>query len=572
MTWAAPGVNCAATLPCVRAAFGVYYELTARTTLMKIVEYLNRKPHTTLVLMGLVMVIYIGELDYVTGPMVALMDFYLIPIIFVAWFVGRWAGVFIALASALIWYGAKTLDPGSVVKPWLLLWNTIQRLGLFASVGLLTSEVAERKRVEQALRQSQEGLETRVRERTGELAHANEALQAEVAERTEAEKKLTLLNETLEQRVAERSAAAEQRARELARSESALRQQTSILQSILNSMGDGVIVADASANILLSNPAADRLIRAGLGTGDGGEQAEHYQTYLPQTLTAGASNEHPLLRAIRGETIDGAEVFLRPSDASGGLWLTVTGRPLIDEQGRIQGGVVVYTDISSRKLMEKQISEISDREQRRIGQDLHDNLCQHMVSIAFAAELLRDKLERKALAEAAQAETIAEMVNQGISQARNLARGLYPVRLEVDGLTSALEELAATTQTRNSIACHFACDEQVLIHDEVAGNNLYRIAQEAVNNAIKHGRGKNISIGLGAVEDEVTLTIKDDGIGFPETLDASSGMGLHIMNYRAKMIGAFLDIRRGAGGGTIVICSFHNQTEQKNEPLLAHKT
>jgi len=511
----------AATLPCARGAIGVYYEPTARTTLMKIFEYLNRKSHTTLVVMGLVMVIYIGELDYVTGPMVALMDFYLIPIIFVAWFVGRWAGVFMAVVSALIWYGAKALDPGSIVKPWLLLWNAGQRLGLFASVGLLTSEVAERKRVEQALRQAQEGLETR--------------------------------------------------ARELARSESALRQQTSILQSILNSMGDGVIVADASANILLSNPAADRLIRAGLGTGDRGEEAGHHQTYLPQTLTARASNEHPLLRAIRGETIDGAEVFLRPSGAADGLWLTVTGRPLMDEQGRIQGGVVVYTDISPRKLMEKQIAEISDREQRRIGQDLHDNLCQHMVSIAFAAELLRDKLERKELAEATQAETIAEMVNEGISQARNLARGLYPVRLEVDGLTSALEELAATAQARNNIACHFACDEQVLIHDEVAGNNLYRIAQEAVNNAIKHARAKNISIGLGAVEDEVTLTVKDDGIGFPEPLDAGAGMGLHIMNYRAKMIGAFLDIRRGAGGGTIVICSFHNQTVQKNERLLANK-
>jgi signal transduction histidine kinase len=430
--------------------------------------------------------------------------------------------VYIAVVAVLIWYGVKILDPGSIVKPWLLLWNAGQRLGLFASVGLLTSEVAERKRVEQALRQAQEGLETR--------------------------------------------------ARELVRSESALRQQTSILQSILNSMGDGVIVADASAGILLSNPAADRLIRAGLGTGDRGGQAGQHQTYLPQNLTARASNEHPLLRAIRGEIIDGAEVFLRPSGASDGLWLTVTGRPLIDEHGRIQGGVVVYNDISSRKLMEKEITEISDREQRRIGQDLHDNLCQHMVSIAFAAELLRDKLERKKLAEATQAETIAEMVNEGISQARNLARGLYPVRLEVDGLASALEELAATTQARNNVACLFACDEQVLIHDAVASNNLYRIAQEAVNNAIKHGRGKNISIGLGAVEDEVTLTVKDDGIGFPETLEAGSGMGLHIMNYRAKMIGAFLDIRRGAGGGTIVICSFHNQTFQKNEPLLTNKT
>jgi signal transduction histidine kinase len=510
------------TLPCVGGGVALYYGQTAQTNLMKIFEYLNRKSHTTLVVMGLIMTIYIGELDYVTGPMVALMIFYLIPIIFVAWFVGRWAGVFIAVVATLIWYGAKMMDPASIIQQWLLLWNTLQRLSLFASMALLTSELAERKRVEQALRQAQDGLEIR--------------------------------------------------ARELARSESALRQQSSILQSILNSMGDGVIVADAKANILLSNPAADRLIRAGLDTGNVEDQAERFQTYLPETLMTRGSNDHPLLRAIRGEIIDGAEVFLRPANVSdGGLWLTVTGRPLIDEHGSIQGGVVVYTDISARKLMEKQIAEISDREQRRIGQDLHDSLCQHMVSIGFAAELLRDKLARQGLVEAAQAENIAEMLNEGISQARNLARGLYPVRLEVDGLASALEELAANAQARNNIACTFACDEQVFIRDEVAGNNLYRIAQEAVNNAIKHGRGKNISIGLGAVEDEVTLTIKDDGVGFPDALDAGSGMGLHIMNYRAKMIGAFLDIRRGAGGGTIVICSFHNEIIQKNEQLLAHK-
>jgi signal transduction histidine kinase len=537
-----------------------------------IIEYLNGRSRTVLVLMGLVLVIYIGELDYVTGPMVALMVLYLIPVCFLAWFAGRWPGILIALVSSAIWYGAKYLDPGSIDRHGLLLWNTLQRFGLFSLLAVLTSEVAERKRVEQALRAAQEGLEMRVRQRTQELARANKAMHAEVLERTQAQANLRVLNETLEQRVAERSAAAEERARELARSEEALRQQTSILQSILNSMGDGVIVADAQGKILLSNPAAQRLIRAGLGIVDTDDSSERFKTYLSDTLTANPTNQHPLIRAIHGEVIDGAEIFLRQSDSSEGLWLAATGRPLIDEHGQIQGGVVVYRDMSARKQMEKQVAEISDREQRRIGQDLHDSLCQHLVSIAFASELLRDKLERYRLPEAAQAEIIAEMVNEGISQARDLARGLYPVRLEVDGLASALEELAATVQARNNITCHFSSEERVLIYDEVAGNNLYRIAQESVNNALKHGHCKNISIGLGAVDEEVILTVKDDGVGFPADLESSAGMGLNIMNYRAKMIGASLDIRRGAGGGTIVLCSFHNENLMaKNEPLLAAK-
>lgn len=536
-----------------------------------IIEYLNGRSRTVLVLMGLVLVIYIGELDYVTGPMVALMVFYLIPVCFVSWFAGRWPGILIAFVSSIIWYAAKYLDPGSIDKHWLLLWNTFQRFSLFSLLAVLTGEVTERKRIEQALRAAQEGLESRVRQRTEELALANEAMRAEVLERTQAQENLRALNETLEQRVAERSAAAEERARELARSETALRRQTSILQSILNSMGDGVIVADASRKILLSNPAAQRLMRSGLGFIDTDDFSEQFQTYLSEALTTHSTNQHPLLRAIQGEVIDGAEFFLRQRGSSEGIWVAATGRPLIDERGQIQGGVVVYRDMTARKQLEKQVAEISDREQRRIGQDLHDSLCQHLVSIAFASELLRDKLERDRLPEAARAEIIAEMVNEGISQARNLARGLYPVRLEVDGLASALEELAVAVQARNNIACRFTAEERVLIYDEVAGNNLFRIVQESVNNAVKHSHCKNISIGLGAVDDEVILTIKDDGVGFPADL-TSGGMGMSIMNYRAKMIDASLDIRRGAGGGTIVLCSFHNKNlAAGEEPSVATK-
>ena len=538
---------------------------------VKVVEYLSRKSRTTLLVWGLVGVAYVGAMDYATGP-IALLVFYLIPICFVAWFAGRIPGLVTALASAVVWYAVKTLGPEMVANHAALFWNFLMRLGVFGVSAILTTEVAVRKRVEEALRRAHEGLEARVRERTLELARANAALQGEVAERSRTEAKLKFLNETLEERVAERSAAAEERARELARSESALRQQTGILQSMLNSMGDGVIVADARAEILLYNPAAERLIRAGLGEVSPNQWMEHFEADLPDTVMDYPAGGHPLLRAVRGESITGAEFFLRGAGGAEGVWLAATGRPLVDEKGRVQGGVVVLSDVTPRKLMEKQIAEVSDREQRRIGQDLHDGLCQHLVSVAFAGELLRENLAGQQLPEAAQAEAIVEMVNEAISEARNVARGLYPVRLEVDGLASALEELAANVQSRSGVTCRFSCDERVCIFDEVAGSNLYRIAQEAVNNAVKHGGGTAISIGLGAVEEEVTLTVTDNGAGFPPASGRGGGMGLFIMNYRAKMIGASLDIRRGARGGTVVICSFHNDDVVEKEHAQSSET
>ncbi len=212
---------------------------------MRLIEYLSRKSRVTVTLIGLAVTVYIGEVDYLSGPMVAMLVFYTAPICFVAWFAGRWPGIFIAAVATLIWYAAKSIDPSAIDNYGVLVWNTLMRLGVFSFLAALTAEVAERKRVEEALRAAQEGLEGRVRERTQELAEANQALHAEVGERTLAQASLKALNETLEQRVAERSAAAEQRTQALARSEAALRQQKNILQSILDSMGDGVIVADA---------------------------------------------------------------------------------------------------------------------------------------------------------------------------------------------------------------------------------------------------------------------------------------------------------------------------------------
>jgi two-component system, LuxR family, sensor kinase FixL len=146
------------------------------------------------------------------------------------------------------------------------------------------------------------------------------------------------------------------------------------------------------------------------------------------------------------------------------------------------------------------------------------------------------------------------------------------VQLETDGLGIALQQLAASSSVRARVDCRVDCQHTVFVRQNAVATHLYRIAQEAVTNAIKHSHARTISIGLGAVEDEVTLTVKDDGIGFPESIDRPQGMGLHIMNYRARMIGAAFDIRRGARGGTIVICSFRNHNQLEDTHVHSSKT
>ncbi|MCC6797831.1 MAG: PAS domain S-box protein, partial [Candidatus Hydrogenedentes bacterium] len=215
----------------------------------------------------------------------------------------------------------------------------------------------------------------------------------------------------------------------------------------------------------------------------------------------------------------------------------------------------IGVDITDRRKLERQVLEISAREQMRIGQDLHDRLGQHLTGVAFKSQVLAEDLQAKKVAEATTASTIVEMVSDAINQTRGLARGLYPVHLEADGLMTALQELAAQTQSLFSIRCRFVCEEPILIHDVSVATHLYRIAQEALNNAVRHGKPKSIEIRLQENGDAVELRIRDDGIGIDPEANGKQGLGLSIMQYRARMIDGTLQIARAEGGGTIVNCS-----------------
>jgi PAS domain S-box-containing protein len=233
-----------------------------------------------------------------------------------------------------------------------------------------------------------------------------------------------------------------------------------------------------------------------------------------------------------------------------------TGEPMADDRKAMAKLIGTLLDITDRKLLEREVSEISELEQRRIGQDLHDGLCQHLAGIEFMSQVLHEKLAEKSKPEAGAAADIAKLVRQAISHTRDLARGLSPVVLESDGLMSALQDLATTTSRQFGLKCAFKCELPVLVRDNNTATHLYRIAQEAVNNAIKHGHAKIITISLTKAGERAGLRVHDDGVGLKAGGRRSGGMGLRIMQYRAGIIGASLSAQAEPSGGTSVNCSF----------------
>jgi signal transduction histidine kinase len=204
--------------------------------------------------------------------------------------------------------------------------------------------------------------------------------------------------------------------------------------------------------------------------------------------------------------------------------------------------------------LEREIVNISETEQRRIGQDLHDGLCQNLAALGCAAESLRDDLQKLHLSpEAASAGELAELLRDAVVETRDLARGLAPAQVAQMGLVLALESLAQSVSRLQGITCAFQSNGQGANYDERVALHLYRIAQEAINNAIRHGKARNIVVSLGATGQLMTLCVSDDGAGISQSVSAN-GMGLAIMRYRARLTNGELSVERRKGGGTMVSC------------------
>ena len=248
------------------------------------------------------------------------------------------------------------------------------------------------------------------------------------------------------------------------------------------------------------------------------------------------------------------------SRAAGGRnrFYDLTVEPVRNPLGQITGITGAAMEVTERKRLEQEILQISELEQRRIGQDLHDGICQVLVGIELKSQSLAETLEKKARPQAAQAEEIARHVREVIAQTRSLARGLSPFILESEGLISALGELAVSTEKLFAVKCNFQHDAAVSISDQAVATHLYRIAQEAVANAVKHGKAASVQISLTDTGDKTLLAVSDDGIGFRSPLPSAAGMGLRTMQYRAGIIGAALLVQAQAKGGTRIVCFLQN--------------
>jgi PAS domain S-box-containing protein len=376
--------------------------------------------------------------------------------------------------------------------------------------------------------------------------------------------------------------------------EHALHARTAELETVLREVPVAIFISyDRHSNVINGNPAACKLLHA--------EKNLNFNSSSPganfEILVEGKEvppRELPMQRASStGEPVLGAELEVIFSDGSS-CRILGNAVPLFDEDGTVRGSIGTFIDITEHKAaeealrnfntelearvkertdvlesamaklreeiaerqrLEEEILQISERQQMRIGQDLHDDLGQQLVGIAMHSDMLANELQREGHPKAGAAKQLNEFVSWSIKTSRNLAKSFYPVELERAGLIVALQDLAERTNMLSKVHCEVVTDDDFPI-EKSAAIHLYRIVQESISNAIKHGHASHIRIACSTHGNHRILSVTDNGTGFTAPEEGEwTGMGLHLFQYRARLIGASLAVRRGEMGGCEVTCT-----------------
>jgi PAS domain S-box-containing protein len=387
-------------------------------------------------------------------------------------------------------------------------WDDWLQAGVFVVVAVLISSLTSlRRRAETALQKSFDELEVRIEQRTGELSQSNALLR-------ESEERFRLMVEGV--------------------------------------ADYAIVMLDSKGTVISWNSGANRIFGFSQDEAIGLNAAVFY---TPEDSTRGKPE---------AELLDAAQAARREDEGwrvrsdSTRFWANVITSSLWDEAGKLRGFAQITRDVSELRSLEKEVLEISEREQMRIGHDLHDGVGQELTGVALLTQNLTQRLAQQGLPEEAQAARIASLINRALEQARKLARGFSPVELGPQGLETALRDLAAKVQTTMQRACSLNCRGPLNIADDATALHLFRIAQEAVNNAVRHSKATHIRIELDTIDGATTLAVHDDGVGMPAAnargKGKTGGMGVSVMQYRSRMIGGSLELKSSASG-TSVICT-----------------
>jgi two-component system sensor kinase FixL len=328
-----------------------------------------------------------------------------------------------------------------------------------------------------------------------------------------------------------------ERERKLTEANIEIRQREELLRDVIHTALDGFVRFDAAWRISEVNNALCEML---------GYTAEQLMRQPLTKIETLVSAEQLSLRTSELEK-GFARCFLRLKCSN--------GQPLeveISVRAHADGYFAFVHNVSEQRRLEREVLQISESERQHFGRELHDGLGQQLTAIELMSHTLARELKSKSPTHGMAADEIATLTRNTIAQTRRLAHGLAPVALEADGLIGALSDLARVT-AQTGIACEFQCDAPIRLKDIATLTHLFRIAQEGVNNALKHARAQQITIRLSESDHGVQLMIKDNGSGMPPKHEP--GMGLQVIQHRARLIGGRVHIRSGRGSGVRIVCS-----------------